>query len=189
MLVDINIKITDNDGNMVHHFEKRFSDEDNVCLENANKIHLGECFESFLSEYMSFSGIMVRDRLISDSINSKTLIPFSASDEVISSDREDLCNLKNREITYKISIGQKNVFVGKIPLAQKSNYKEIGHIGEEVERINQTASSMKHELEVFDHMISYSLSNAIAKYEANLYPTIYEEAGGYPSDDISDAMI
>lgn len=186
MLVDININIMDNDGNMVHHFEKRFSDEDSVCLESSNNNRIGESFESFLSEYMSFSGIMVRDKLISNSIDPKQFNSFSASDEVMSSGRGALRTLKNSEITYKISIGHRNVYVGKIPLVQKSN--SDGDLVEEPEHRDQHAASLKQELEVFDHLISYTMSNAIAKYEANLYPTIYEEACEYPAADSSDAM-
>jgi len=175
MLIDIDIKIADNDGTLVHHFEKRFDDEDTVCLEKLNNNHFGESFEDFLSEYMSFSGHAVREKLNSGNTDSTSLIPCIPPDRTNLIKRGVLSNLENSEIDYRIRIGNKNVFIGRIPLTQTPYTVETNDIPKKLENENQNTTSLDQELASLDNIINYAMLKAIAKYEVNLYPISKEE--------------
>ena len=175
MLIDIDIKIADNDGNLVHHLEKRLNDEDTACLKKLNNNYFGESFEDFLSEYMSSSGHQVREKLISDSSAYTGLISPFPYDGASTFKRGVLYNLGNSEIEYKISIGNKNVFIGRMPLAQTPISVETDDIPIKLENASQNTLTVDQELASFDNMINYAMLKAIAKYEANLYPINKEE--------------
>ena len=176
MLINIDIKIADNDGNLVHHLNKHFNDEDSACLEKLNTNYLGESFENFLSEYMSFSSYAVRERLISCS-NSATSnpIPSDSFEEINASESRAINHIEKSAIEYKIRIGNKNVFVGSIPYAQKT----ISEVNSDLPSINNNISIstayFDQELESLDHMIDTAMLKAIKKYEANLCPVSLED--------------
>lgn len=63
MVINIDIKIADDDGNLLQRFEKRFDGNITISDKNGLDNKLGESFEDFLSEYMSFSGRTLRENL------------------------------------------------------------------------------------------------------------------------------
>jgi hypothetical protein len=169
MLIDIDIKIADNDGNLVHHFEKRLDDEDTASLKKLNNNYFAESFEDFLSEYMSFSGHQVREKLkLGDSV-SRSITPSFPTDGTISFKRGNLYNLENNEIEYKIRIGNKNVFIERMPLEQTPILVETNDIPVESENESQNTPSLDHESSL-SNLIKHAMPKVIAKYEANLYP-------------------
>lgn len=201
MFIDIDIKISDNDGKLLHRFEKQF-DEDIAYPEKLNNNYLGEDFEGFLSEYMSSRGLAMRERLISDY--------YAVSSDHSTVDSSDGLSLMNNEtfdpsdseMEIKIRIGRKNVFIGRVPMKQLYLTNEPDNIYMKLEREKETPASSicfkkkrrktkksilseKQTLSSFDTlpsldskneaaldiMINYAMIKAIEKYEANLYPS------------------
>jgi hypothetical protein len=104
MIIDIDIKISDSDGRILHHEEKQFNKLDDSHKNLNFNIDLGKSFECFLSEYMSYSGRLIRDRLISEDM------PYTTADSI------------ENEVEYRIRIGSNHLFTGKFPV-NKIAYK------------------------------------------------------------------
>lgn len=125
MVIDIDIKIADGNGKLLHRFERSF-DESTVSTNQGETISdLGKCFEDFLSEYMSISGRMIREKLIGEYTNTvfdQYSFEDSGNDE-IQIDCDDLKNLSDTEMEYKIRLGSKKILIGKIPLHYNKSTK------------------------------------------------------------------
>lgn len=167
MLIDIDIKIADNGGNLVHHFVKRFDDGDIADYKELNNHYLGESFKDFLSEYMSFSGHAVRERLISDKEAPTRLMSNYLTDESSPYQREVLFNIENSVINCNIRIGNKKVYEETIPITQPNKAEAID-ILKNSENEGQKETSFDQEIIPMNKTINYAILNAIAKYEANL---------------------
>lgn len=179
MLIDIDIKITDNGGNLVHHFIKRLDEEDAIHLKKMNNNYCGESFEDFLSEYMSTSGYAVRDKLASTNNYCTNSLSSLLTDDN-SYNGKTLSNLENKELSCNIRIGNKELFTGRIPLTStiQVDTKDITKEKSEIENDNTTC--LEQEFVAFDRMIHYAMFNAITKYEANLSFSSEEELHPIP---------
>ncbi len=156
MLINIDIRIADNEGTLLHHFEKSFED-DFMCSEKLGHHYIGESFDSFLSEYMSFSGHAVREKLIPS---------FSSA-------------AANSEMEYNIQIGTKRFFA-KIPI-NKISYPNKPDPSEE-----QSTAPIADQSESLDTILNYTMMKAITKYEANLYPYSKEDEYELTESEISE---
>lgn len=98
MVIDIDIRISDNKGKLLHRLEKHFDRLADTDDKFSLNVDLCKSFEQFLSEYMTNSGRIIRNKLIMRKMNpSETNI-----------DRET-------EIEYNIKIGNNHVFYGTFP--------------------------------------------------------------------------
>lgn len=135
MIIDIDIKIADGEGNLIHRYGKHF--DENIASKNViGSINdIGKSFEDFLSEYMSFHGRMIREKLINETNwHSHPFAMVTNPDEYVSydGDLQETCNIysgedvsdtySNSEMEYRIRIGNKKVLTGKIPF-RNMNYK------------------------------------------------------------------
>ena len=124
MILDINIKIADNDGNLLHHLEKRIDKLDYTSENLDINTDADKSFEDFLSEYLSNSGRVIRERLIYNlrtPLADKLITQSSETQKVDNLIEEN--QLKEQDVEYRISIGSKNVFIGKFPFRYLSDVK------------------------------------------------------------------
>lgn len=135
MIIDIDIKIADGEGNLIHRYGKHFDESINSKNVIGSINDLGKSFEDFLSEYMSFHGRMIREKLINETnwqSHPSVMVPNSdeyvsyggASQEIcdFSSDEDALDTYSNSEMEYRIRIGNNKILTGKIPF-RNMNYK------------------------------------------------------------------
>ena len=181
MLIDIDIKIADNSGNLVHHFEKRFDDEDTACLEQLKNNYGGESFDNFLSEYMSFSGHAVKEKLISG--HAAGINPHDSLSSVATAqlEKETVRAEVNGNIEYQISIGNKPVFGKTIAYSQMPAFAETSDPSVSSQNGEPDLFSQKQVLGTGESTLDYAIQKAIAKYEANLTPISDDEM--YPSQE------
>ena len=181
MLIDIDIKIADNSGNLVHHFEKRFDDADTACLEQLKNDYGGESFDNFLSEYMSFSGHAVKEKLISGhaaDINTNGSLSSVTTDPL---EKEAVTAAVDGNIEYQISIGNKPVFARTISYSQIPAFTDTSDSSVSSQNGEPGLFSQKQELGTGEGTLDYAIQKAIAKYEANLTPISDDEL--YPSQE------
>lgn len=152
MIIDIDIKIADSDGKLLHRLEKRI-DKFDFSNENLNfNLDMGKSFENFLSEYMSYSGRVIRERLIQNLRTSLTDNQFKT--KLMNQEAE-------REVEYRISVGASNVFIGKFP------FHDLTPVKIKDDTLNTTEYDNAEEDTDWD--ITSTMSKAIEKYEANFY--------------------
>ena len=125
MIIDIDIKIADGDGNLLHRLEKRIDKFDYISESPDLNSGIDKSFEDFLSEYLSHSGRVIRERLIYDikippEGNIGTKFPMEQEN---SPSNESRNQINERDVEYRISIGSKNVFMGKFPFRFLSDVK------------------------------------------------------------------
>ncbi|BCJ94066.1 hypothetical protein acsn021_16350 [Anaerocolumna cellulosilytica] len=176
MIIDIDIKIADNNGKVIHRFAKQFDErvggEQNYNVRNGIKKE----FQDFLNEYLSASGRTIRERLISTQI---MYLPGKLPYETFV--REE--GLENG-LEYKISIGNRSVFMGNIPIER---VKRIERIQEAIqsekqrkeasvpENIRQSIAELKGAVSGFEmkqketdsqERQKKNIQSAVTKYEA-----------------------
>ena len=102
MLIDIDIKIEDSDGNLLNCFEKQFQEETDCLIRPENSVNFGKSFEDFLSEYLSESGHIVRNKLLYNCTGcSDTPDLCESSAEDAASDNASATNFESGEMEYK----------------------------------------------------------------------------------------
>jgi hypothetical protein len=106
MVINIDIKIADDDGNLLQRFEKRFDENITASDKIGLNKNLGESFEDFLSEYMSFSGRTLRENL---SILEKT-VPICSAPE-IKKNTTEVRSIENNPVKQIVSpdLDEKNI--------------------------------------------------------------------------------
>jgi hypothetical protein len=106
MVINIDIKIADDDGNLLQRFEKQIDGTITTSDKIGLNKKLGESFEDFLSEYMSFSGRTLRENLSS----LKKTIPIDSDQGHKKNTMEKPLTENNtvKEIVYPY-LGEKNI--------------------------------------------------------------------------------
>lgn len=200
MVIDIDIRIADSKGKILHHFENQYNEKDSSFNRQENNI-AGYDFEDFLAEYLSFSGFALREKLIKDSFSIPACQNQSEPETIpdIPEDDYDINKLKDSELEYRIRLGKNKVLIGKIPLKIQSENcnlsqsdiddadiklktsKEDKRNNVNIEKMNPSTGLFKikkvplhsDEAEI-DTILNYAMVKAIEKYEANLSPTLSE---------------
>jgi hypothetical protein len=179
MIIDIDIKIADNDGKVIHRFAKQFDErvgsEQNYNVRNGIKKE----FQDFLNEYLSASGRTIRERLISNTqaLYSTMKLPYET---FIQEEEESQGN----GLEYKISIGNRSVFMGKIPIERVRRIERVQeaiHLEEQrkeesvPENIRQSMAELKGAVTDFEakqkgadskERQMKNIQSAVTKYEA-----------------------
>lgn len=146
MIIDIDIKIADHDGSILHRFEKRF-DKFEYTDEPLNfNIQMGKSFEEFLSEYMSYSGRIIRERLITGCISGKIPVQTSGAET----------EAVEKEIEYRIRLGDNKLYTGSFPFSRPVSLQESDPAACPSDKIPESQLSGD----------ANSMTKAIEKYEA-----------------------
>jgi hypothetical protein len=122
MVIDIDIKIENDSGKVLHRFSKCFQDKADDFETPCKTFTLGMIFEDFLAEYLSVSGHAFRNKLIykpNDYLEEERT--DTALKETKVKGREDY-GFSDHELEYKICIGNKKIYSGKIPITR------LGHM-------------------------------------------------------------
>lgn len=122
MVIDIDIKIADSNGKILHRFENQFDDKD-ASLTGRKYNNARSNFEDFLAEYLSCSGFALREKLINDHFTiplGKNDTPDTTESTKISADDNMISQLENSELEYRIKLSKNKVLTGKIPLKLES---------------------------------------------------------------------
>ncbi len=126
MIIEIDIRIEDSDGRVLHRFENKYDDKLSTSIESQDYTDdAGMDFCDFLSEYLSCSGSLLREKLFQGNYTmkrdryrrkgKKTLSKHS-NETNPNSEVSQVRNLEDSELEYRIRIGDDKVLVGKIPL-------------------------------------------------------------------------
>ncbi len=187
----IDIKITNSDGKIVHHFKKQFDEK----LTDSDKIEknfeISKDFEEFLAEYLSASGRKIRERLMyytdmqavaqcnADQAAKESLIMEEEAEEIGDSEME-----------YKIRIGDNKVIAGKIPFHRWERLNKIADALDTADEEgfdvsdkkglfkqnnylglcgNRKHDFKKVEVKDLERNLKNLMTQVIEKYELNLY--------------------
>lgn len=132
MIIDIDIKIAQSNGKLIHSFSKRFNEKLEVSEKIEKNTGLSKEFEDFLAEYLTASGRLVRDRLITDIPELLSNDTFPA--DSISGGNEPETAIADSEMEYKIRIGNNRVIAGRIPFLK---LKRINTVTDAIETANR----------------------------------------------------
>jgi hypothetical protein len=193
MIIDIDIQISDENGKRVHRFAKRFDEGTNSSNNGSKSAVSNNKFEDFLAEYLSASGRAIRDKLICK-LNSLNNQNYEYNRVVKTTpSTENLITVPDGELEYKISIGNRNVLIGKIPLpriARIANLSEnLSKLEKEktieLEEVNKdkqqnsanltiTNRSLNeineiNEIKEIETSLTNLMSQALQKYESSFY--------------------
>lgn len=124
MIIDIDIKIANSSGKLVHSFSKRFNEKldlsDNIEKDNG----MSKDFEDFLAEYLTASGRVVRKKLITEmpgSLQNNTGVRSEAGRYW--EETED--GITDSEMEYRIRIGKNKVIAGRIPFQRLNRLNSV----------------------------------------------------------------
>ncbi len=124
MIIDIDIKIANSSGKLVHSFSKRFNEKldlsDNIEKDNG----MSKDFEDFLAEYLTASGRVVRKKLITEmpgSLQNNTGV--RSGDGRYWEETED--GITDSEMEYRIRIGKNKVIAGRIPFQRLNRLNSV----------------------------------------------------------------
>lgn len=196
MIIDIDIKIANSKGKLIHTFSKRFNERlDLSDIENSNsKI---KDFEDFLAEYLTESGRIVRKKLIDQMSENPQSNPNSANEDNFLWDDTAL-DVSDSEMEYQIRIGKNKVIAGKIPFQRLNRLNSVTdaldmaedaylgmsdmQIGEDKDMYKdlqtgflQPGYSKKDISEDFVRNLEKLMIQAIQKYESCFYHTDIEK--------------
>lgn len=129
MIIEIDIRIEDSDGRVLHRFENKYDDKVSAIKESQDYTDdVGMDFCDFFSEYLSCSGAILREKLFQGNYTmkrdrSKRKVKKSTTNHhnEFNPDYEinpnsKVTHLEDSELEYRIRIGDDKVLVGKIPL-------------------------------------------------------------------------
>ncbi|WMJ88965.1 hypothetical protein [Anaerocolumna sp. MB42-C2] len=166
MLIDIDIKIADNEGKLIKQFSKRFDEKLNIPEKVEKRKGTNKEFEEFLAEYLTASGRTVREKLIYSPYipdgpqNMYTMV--TGKDVIAQEEPED--NLPYNEMEYKIRIGKNQVITGTIPFERISRVSKLADVLETIDsdRVDYTGKgeefiNTKYEKNLKSN-ISYSIN-------------------------------
>ena len=117
MLIDIDIKIADNEGKLIRHFSKRFDEQLNIPDKIGKGNGVKKEFEEFLAEYLTPSGRFVREKLICepympDIYHYNSVIP---TDKNLFTEEDLKGTLAFSGLEYKIRFPDQKEITGEIP--------------------------------------------------------------------------
>lgn len=154
MILDIDIRVSNDNGVQIHQFTKHFDSRfEGKRIEGGNN-SVSKNFEEFLSEFLSGSGRAIRDQLITqkgafvDTANSLS----------------NSCN----NIEYTLKLGDSQSVSGKIPL------DKLYHLSEISKMTNVPGDISKSEEDAID--LSLDMSNKEAFYPEKSTFSSYDEA-------------
>ncbi len=118
MVIEIDIKIEDSDGRVLHRFENRFDEQDNSLDTQEYHDSTDKDFDEFLSEYLSYSGYLLREKLFSglNSTKAKKAKTVRKNKTKKLPDTDKVIGYEDSELEYRIRIGDDKVLIGRIPL-------------------------------------------------------------------------
>ncbi|QHQ61658.1 hypothetical protein Ana3638_13480 [Anaerocolumna sedimenticola] len=142
MLIDIDIKIADNEGKLIQHFSKRFDEKLNIPENVEKRSGIKREFEEFLAEYLTASGRTVREKLIySPYIPDFPQSTFaSVTGNGLLAEEEPAYEFTNNEMEYKIRIGKNQVITGTIPFERISRLGKIADVLETIDSHKEAIS-------------------------------------------------
>ena len=124
MIIDIDIKIANSSGKLVHSFSKRFNEKldlsDNIEKDNG----MSKDFEDFLAEYQTSSVRVVRKKLITEipgSLQNNSGLRSEAGRYW--EETED--GITDSEMEYRIRIGKNKVIAGRIPFQRLNRLNSV----------------------------------------------------------------
>ncbi|GEM_PF-3084033 len=160
MVIDIDIKIADNEGKQVHHFIKRFDEKlkDSEQFYAESRINMD--FEKFLAGYLSASGRTIREKLIyPDTPISGRNHRERTAGESLSAVEGTADGYAVSELEYKIRIGNNKVIAGKIPFHK-------------LDRLNKATDAL---YTPDDNSYNASVNNKLSDWPE--YPDLYGNKG------------
>lgn len=200
MLLDIDIRISNDEGVQVQRFTKHFDskfDGSNITDENNS---IGKSFHEFLSEYLSGSGRLIRDNLLDSnpldqaapvrSVNGYSMLNGPAYNP------EDYA----AEVEYTLKLGDSQLITGHIPINKLFKLSRITSITDNISN-TQTAIDTKdnkavkgpddlvlkrnnfkqpikpaYTLMEVDEMFKCFIANAVERYEDSFFVADYEQS-------------
>lgn len=200
MLLDIDIRISNDEGVQVQRFTKHFDskfDGSNITDENNS---IGKSFHEFLSEYLSGSGRLIRDNLLDSnpldqaapvrSVNGYSMLNGPAYNP------EDSA----AEVEYTLKLGDSQLITGHIPINKLFKLSRITSITDNNSN-TQTAIDIKNNkvaegpddlvlkrnnfkqqikpsytLMEVDEMFKCFIANAVERYEDSFFVADYEQS-------------
>lgn len=200
MLLDIDIRISNDEGVQVQRFTKHFDskfDGSNITDENNS---IGKSFHEFLSEYLSGSGRLIRDNLLDSnpldqaapvrSVNGYSMLNGPAYNP------EDYA----AEVEYTLKLGDSQLITGHIPINKLFKLSRITSITDNNSN-PQTAIDIKNNkvaegpddlvlkrnnfkqqikpsytLMEVDEMFKCFIANAVERYEDSFFVADYEQS-------------
>lgn len=200
MLLDIDIRISNDEGVQVQRFTKHFDskfDGSNITDENNS---IGKSFHEFLSEYLSGSGRLIRDNLLDSnpldqaapvrSVNGYSMLNGPAYNP------EDYA----AEVEYTLKLGDSQLITGHIPINKLFKLSRITSITDNNSN-TQTAIDIKNNkvaegpddlvlkrnnfkqqikpsytLMEVDEMFKCFIANAVERYEDSFFVADYEQS-------------
>ncbi len=191
MIIDIDIKIANSSGKLVHSFSKRFNEK----LDLSDKIEkdsgISKDFEDFLAEYLTESGRVVRKKLITEIPESlQKNSGLRSEDGRYWEETDD--GITDSEMEYRIHIGKNKVIAGRIPLSRLNRLNSVTDALDQVEdeylgesersiAINRSDYTGFHGSGMnpdagrkditadFERNIQNLMIQAVEKYESNFY--------------------
>lgn len=200
MLLDIDIRISNDEGVQVQRFTKHFDskfDGSNITDENNS---IGKSFHEFLSEYLSGSGRLIRDNLL-DSNPLDQAAPVRSVNGYSMLNGPDY-NPENyaAEVEYTLKLGDSQLITGHIPINKLFKLSRITSITDNISN-TQTAIDTKNNkaaegpddlvlkrnnfkqqikpaytLMEVDEMFKCFIANAVERYEDSFFVADYEQS-------------
>lgn len=200
MLLDIDIRISNDEGVQVQRFTKHFDskfDGSNITDENNS---IGKSFHEFLSEYLSGSGRLIRDNLLDSN-------PLDQAAPVRSVNGYSMLNGPDynpedyaAEVEYTLKLGDSQLITGHIPINKLFKLSRITSITDNISN-TQTAIDTKNNKVVegpddlvlkrnnfkqqikpaytlmeVDEMFKCFIANAVERYEDSFFVADYEQS-------------
>ncbi|WP_099466561.1 hypothetical protein [Konateibacter massiliensis] len=182
MILDIDIRVSNDSGVQVHQFTKHFDSRFEGTRIEGGKGTITKSFEDFLSEFLSGSGRVIRDSLITRQDNSASIsTPQTGTDAY-------------GNIEYTLKLGDTQSVSGKIPLDKLFRLSEIArlttdakplYLPESVETDWDSAEFAAEnrddslilkrlpfqtvDLAEVDRMFQQFITNAVSKYEDSFF--------------------
>jgi hypothetical protein len=123
MIIDIDIKIANSSGKLVHSFSKRFNERldlsDNIEKDNG----MSKDFEDFLAEYLTASGRVVRKKLITEVSGGIQNSGLRSEAGRYWEETDD--GITDSEMEYRIRIGKNKVIAGRIPFQRLNRLNSV----------------------------------------------------------------
>ncbi|MFT4143836.1 MAG: hypothetical protein QM644_05220 [Mobilitalea sp.] len=162
MIIEIDIRIEDSDGKVFHRFENKYDDKISASIQSQDyNDDAGLDFCDFLSEYLSFSGSLLREKLFQGNYIMKRdkyrrkgkKATTKHSNEI--NPRLEIPPFEDSELEYRIRIGDDKVLVGKVPLKlQPSTTSVTLQVKEEVITHQEISSTSNNETEVEENPVN-----------------------------------
>lgn len=190
MIIDIDIKIANSDGKMIHRFSKRFDEK----LEISDKINKGsgisKDFEDFLSEYLTSSGRSYREKLITypdtSAFDQNSRDQTEGEGPVMEKDTTG--GITDSEMEYKIFLGNNKVLTGKIPFERLNRLNRVADVINKADNENIEVPDTKGYLDQSDYTSTYPKNNLdyrskeiVVDFERNLKNMMIQAVEKYES--------